>query len=125
MSTNSNSNSNSNNSSYLLCNENKLRFLRCEFFNPIKAALRYTKYLDLLHQVYGEYALKRPIRLQDFNKEELSFLKSGQYQLLPYRDRGGRRIMAIVPNNKDHVPIKVLVSYILYFVLCMYYMYRY
>ena len=74
---------------------------------------RYVNYLDLLFYLYGDDALlRRPIQLlQDFNKEELLFLKSGQYQLLPYRDRSGRRIMAIVPNNKDHVPIKVLVSF--------------
>jgi hypothetical protein len=110
----SNSNSKSSSSSYLLCKENKLRFLRSEFFDPRKSASRFTKYIDLLLEVYGEYALRRPIRMQDFNREELSFLKSGQYQLLPFRDRGGRRVMAVVPNNKDHVPMKVLVSYMYY-----------
>ena len=63
------SNSNTSNSnSYLLCNENKLRFLRCEFFNPVQAVSRYVKYLDLLLYIYGDYnALRRPIQLlQDF-----------------------------------------------------------
>jgi hypothetical protein len=101
--------------SYLLSKDTKLRFLRSEFFDTQKGALRYTKYIDLLLDIYGEYALMRPIRLQDLNREELSFLRTGQYQLLPYRDRGGRRILAIVSNNKDHVPRKVLVS--LYYVI--------
>lgn len=100
--------------SFILSKEVKLRFLRSELFDPRKSASRFTKYLDLLLEVYGEYALRRPIRMQDFNREELSFLKSGQYQLLPFRDRGGRRVMAVVPNNKDHVPMKVLVSYMYY-----------
>jgi hypothetical protein len=99
--------------SYLFSKANKLRFLRSELFDPRKSALRFTKYLDLLFDIYGECALRRPIRLQDFNREELSFFKSGQYQLLPYRDRGGRRIMANVANNKDHVPTRVLVSLLL------------
>jgi hypothetical protein len=96
--------------SYLFSKANKLRFLRSELFDPRKSALRFTKYLDLLFDIYGECALRRPIRLQDLDSEELSFLKSGQYQMLPYRDRGGRRIMAM--NNKFiyQVPRRVLVS---------------
>jgi hypothetical protein len=96
--------------SYLLSKDNKLRFLRCEFFDPRKSASRYTKFIDLLFDVYGECALRRPIRLQDFDPEELSFFNSGQYQLLPHRDRGGRRILAIVSNKKYHVPTRFLVS---------------
>ena len=102
-------------SSYLLSKETKLRFLRSELFDSQKSAVRYTKYIDVLLDIYGDYALQRPIRLQDLERrgsEELSFLKSGQYQLLPYRDRGGRRILAIVSNSKNYVPRRVLVSYI-------------
>jgi hypothetical protein len=96
--------------SFILSIDVKLRFLRTELFDPRKSASRYTKYLDLLFDIYGECALRRPIRLQDLDSEELSFLKSGQYQMLPYRDRGGRRIMAM--NNKFiyQVPRRVLVS---------------
>jgi hypothetical protein len=96
--------------SFILSKDVKLRFLRTELFDPRKSASRYTKYLDLLFDIYGECALRRPIRLQDLDSEELSFLKSGQYQMLPYRDRGGRRIMAM--NNKFiyQVPRRVLVS---------------
>ena len=102
-------------SSYLLSKETKLRFLRSELFDSQKSAVRYTKYINVLLDIYGDYALQRPIRLQDLERrgsEELSFLKSGQYQLLPYRDRGGRRILAIVSNSKNYVPRRVLVSYI-------------
>jgi hypothetical protein len=102
-------------SSYLLSKETKLRFLRSELFDSQKSAVRYAKYIEVLLDIYGDYALQRPIRLQDLERrgsEELSFLKSGQYQLLPYRDRGGRRILAIVSNSKNYVPRRVLVSYI-------------
>jgi hypothetical protein len=102
--------------SYCLSKANKLRFLRTEFFDPRKSASRYTRYLDLLFEIYGEFALRRPIRMQDFNREELAFLKSGQYQLLPYRDRGGRRIMAIVSDQRMHVTRRGLVSLILYII---------
>jgi hypothetical protein len=73
--------------SFILCKENKLRFLRTELFDVQKSAIRYVKYLDLLYESYGECALRRPIRVQDFNREELSFFKSGQYQLLPHRGK--------------------------------------
>ncbi|OEU10954.1 hypothetical protein FRACYDRAFT_246827, partial [Fragilariopsis cylindrus CCMP1102] len=101
-------------SSYILRNDYKLSFLRTELFNVPKSVLRYINYLNLLYQVYGDCALRRPIRLQDLNKEEFTFLKSGQYQLLPYRDRSGRRIFAVVPNNKDHVPGRILMKVFLY-----------
>jgi hypothetical protein len=101
------------NHSYLLDKDIKLRFLRSELFDPSKSALRYTKYLDLLFEIYGECALQRPIRIEDFNHEELSFFKSGLYQLLPFRDRCGRRILAVVSNKKDHIPRNVIVSLIL------------
>jgi hypothetical protein len=97
--------------SYLLSKDNKLRFLRCEFFDPRKSASRYTKYIDLLFEIYGECALRRPIRLQDFNPEELSFFNSGQYQLLPYRDRSGRRILVDATNSTLRAPRKVFVSF--------------
>ena len=74
-------------SSYILRNDYKLSFLRTELFNVPKSVLRYINYLNLLYQVYGDCALRRPIRLQDLNKEEFTFLKSGQYQLLPYRGK--------------------------------------
>jgi hypothetical protein len=98
--------------SFILSKEVKLRFLRSELFDPSKSALRYTKYLDLLYEIYGECSLRRPIRLQDLNREELSFLKSGEYQLLPYRDRSGRRILVDVTNSKLRAPRKVFVSLI-------------
>jgi hypothetical protein len=74
----------------------RLRFLRCELFDAKKAALRIIKYLNLVHEVCGECALTRPIQLNDFHKEEKKILRSGFMQLLPYRDRAGRPILAFV-----------------------------
>ena len=106
-------------STYLLTKDMKLRFLRSELFDPSKSALRYSKYLDLIYEIFGECVLKRPIRLQeDFNSDELSFFKSGAYQLLPFRDRCGRRIYAGVSNEK--VPQKLLSKIWLYlFFVCI------
>lgn len=107
-------NSSTHSSCYINEEEFRLRFLRCELFDVSKAAARFVKYLDLILEVYGEYALRRPIRLTDLNREEMSFLREGQYQLLPYRDRSGRRILAIVPNNRDDVPQRVLLKVFIY-----------
>ena len=100
-------------SSRCYINERKfrLRFLRCELFNVQKAAERFIRYLDFVANVYGEYALQRPICMSDFSREEMSFLRGGGCQLLPYRDRSGRRIFA-ASNNKeiDKVPKQTFVS---------------
>ena len=73
-----------------------LAFLRCESFDAKKAAIRLAKYLDLAHSLYGEEALQRPLRIEDFKtKEEIELLNAGYQQLLPFRDRSGRRVLFI------------------------------
>jgi len=90
----------------------RLRFLRCELFDVRKAAKRFIRYLDFIAEVYGEYALQRPICMDDFNREEMSFLKKGECQLLPYRDRSGRKI--IYDCIDDRVPIHTFLKVIFY-----------
>ena len=99
-------------SSYCYINEKKfrLRFLRCELFNVQKAAERFIKYLDFVANVYGEYALQRPICMSDFSCEEMLFLREGKYQLLPYQDQSGRRIMIFTSNKFDKVSKESFVS---------------
>lgn len=96
--------------SYIHARGYKLRFLRSELFDARKAAKRYVKYLDVIFELYGDIALKRPIRMTDLNREEMSFLRKGYNQVLPVRDRSGRRIMCVVPNGRDEIPKEVLVS---------------
>jgi hypothetical protein len=81
------SSSNNIETAYIHSNEFRLRFLRSELFDPKKAAFRLVKYLDLILEIYGKDTLMRggyPL-LDDFNKEEMAFLRGGDYQLLPYR----------------------------------------
>lgn len=54
-----------------------LRFLRCELFDVQKAIERYIKYLDFLREVYREYTLCRPIRMNDLTRDKMFFLKEG------------------------------------------------
>jgi len=75
----------------------RLRFLRVELFDFKKAALRFVNYFEFVHEFFGfEIASKRQVRLSDFSKEELRFFKKGSFQLLPFRDRRGRRVAVIL-----------------------------
>ena len=98
---NQNSNTNTNNSdkktNYVDTDEFRLRFLRCELFDVRKAARRLVNYLDLI--VYylpfqkGMLVLQRPITMSDLSDAEQSLLRKGHLQLLPFRDRSGRRVL--------------------------------
>jgi hypothetical protein len=79
--------------SYIQSSEFQLRFLRASLFNARQAAVRYTKYLDLLFEFFGNQGLQRPLRYSDLSKVEKDCLKEGRRQILPSRDRSGRLIM--------------------------------
>jgi len=83
-------------SCYVKSRNFQLAFLRCEFFNANKAAMRLAKYLELAYDLNGEEALRRPLRIDDFtSKEEEEIINAGHQQLLPFRDKSGRRVLAI------------------------------
>jgi hypothetical protein len=75
----------------------RLRFLRCELFDHRKAAERMVRVCDCLLKLFGMYALERPIRISDFSNAELKAIRRGRLQLLPFRDRSGRRIAILFP----------------------------
>ena len=79
-------------SQYATSMEFKLRFLRAEVFDAKLAAIRLENYLSFLERHFGVEALQRPIYLSDLDKQEQDILKTGNFQLLPCRDRSGRRI---------------------------------
>ncbi len=81
-------------SDYIVSKDFLIKFLRICFYNFEDATLRYFRYLDLLHLLFGDDALTRPLELKDLTKRELRYLRKGQMQLLPSRDRAGRRLYA-------------------------------
>jgi hypothetical protein len=98
--------------SYINQDDFRLMFLRCELFDVPKAAIRMVVFLDMLVDLFGEYALERPIRLGDFSKKELVEFRKGRFQLSPDRDRGGagsgRRIIFVFPDKSwQNVPPKI------------------
>jgi hypothetical protein len=102
---------------YINTSDFRLRFLRCELFDCKKAALRMVNFLDLLLEIFGDFVLRRPIQITDFNRDEMQIFRLGLLQLLPYRDRSGRRIFASVGGFGLRTPLITRVSYIVIFIL--------
>jgi len=95
----------------------RLRFLRLELFDIPKAARRMCRFLDCLLENFGEDCLKRPVSVKDFSKEDLKMMKKGVLQLLPYRDRVGRRILFIFPRiDLAEMPIRTKMKIMLYLI---------
>ena len=81
-------------SDYIISKAFLIKFLRSSHYNFEDAALRYFRYLDLLHLLFGDTSLTRPLEMNDLTKREMRYLRKGQMQLFPSRDRAGRRIYA-------------------------------
>ena len=82
----------------------RLRFLRTEQFRPKEAAERMMRNLDLRSRYIGPIGLKRRITISDLEEKSHEILKSGSFQLLPSRDRSGRRIVVrIGPLGLDFI----------------------
>lgn len=86
-------------SSYILSPDFRLAFLRVERYDIEAAAIRYCFCLDFLVEFFGKDALFRPLILTDLTKREMKFLREGFVQVLPSRDRLGRRIMINLGDN--------------------------
>ena len=98
--------------------ELRLRFLRCELFDVPMAAVRMLKYLDLTQELFGDLALRRPIQLRDLGKSEMEWLRVGDAQPMPFRDRSGRRLMVAMNNFGLQYPLEVRVCTILVYYSC-------
>ena len=89
----------------------RLRFLRIELFDIQRAALKLVSYLNTVWELFGIYALYRPIQLSDFSDAELQKFRLGNLQLLPFRDRSGRRIITGVEGLAIQFDSKLRVRY--------------
>lgn len=78
----------------------RLRFLRCHLFDEREAAIRLVKYCDFVLELFGIFALERHVELADLDKHEMKWFLKGYIQLMPFRDRSGRRvILQIMDSN--------------------------
>ena len=73
-------------------NEFRLIFLRREYFDAKKAAVRLVEFLELCRKCWGEFVLQREMCLSDFSEEDRKLMNTGHLQWLPGRDRCGRRV---------------------------------
>mmetsp|Transcript_6428 Transcript_6428/g.15601 ORF Transcript_6428/g.15601 Transcript_6428/m.15601 type:complete len:532 (-) Transcript_6428:315-1910(-) len=71
----------------------RLKFLRAVQFDAKMAAFRYCNCLNMLCELFGESALTRRLHITDLGEEETEYMKEGHFQVLPSRDRLGRRIV--------------------------------
>jgi hypothetical protein len=86
-------------------------FLRAEFWDAQRAAVRFVSFLQLIREFLGPGALvHKPWTLDVFTKPELKQFKKGAMQLLPGRDRFGRRVMGVL----DEVGSGLMVSRVQY-----------
>ena len=93
----------------------RLRMLRAHDFHIARTAEKITCFCDVLVDLFGEYALQRPIRLSDFSKKELQLMRMGRFQFLPFGDRTGRRILAMFRDETwDTFPPKAKAKISLY-----------
>ena len=100
-------------STYVNTLDFRLRFLRADLFDAKKAAKRLVNFLAMVMDLYdgNEELLRRPIGLNDLkSKEEKDYLKLGNHQLLPFRDRSGRRVIAMVPDMANIPCVRLRVS---------------
>lgn len=79
---------------YLSTEKLRIMFLRCDLFDAKKAAERLCNFAEVMLEFYGEIALQRRPQISDLTEFEVSVLESGNYTILPGRDRAGRRIIA-------------------------------
>jgi len=79
--------------------EFRLLFLRCEFFDAKKAAARIVAFLELSRSCWGDFVLEREVCLSDLSEQDRVLLDSGLLQMLPGRDRCGRRVLIHFTHN--------------------------
>jgi hypothetical protein len=79
--------------SYVTDRKFRLMFLRSEYFDAQKAAIRLVKYLQGKVEYFGPGVLVRPLYLTDLDENDQKTLRSGYLQILPARDRAGRVVL--------------------------------
>ena len=75
----------------------RLMFLRCDRFDPRKAAARLVSHFEWKLELFGPFKLAKDIVQDDLEPEELEILRSHHFQVQPLRDSSGRAILCWIP----------------------------
>jgi lipase chaperone LimK len=89
------------NKEHVICRKLRLRFLRAESFNARLAAGRMVRFFEEKKKLFGPDKLTKEIKLRDLDKEDRKFLDRGLFQIVPQRDRAGRRIIIAMPMMRE------------------------
>jgi hypothetical protein len=81
--------------------EFRLMFLRAESFDPKKALHRMVKYFESKLEFFGFDKLVKTITQEDLHEDAKYVLGNGMYQILPAKDRSGRKIVFIAPKHHE------------------------
>jgi len=87
--------------SYVQDSDLRLAFLRAESFDHVRTARRYLTFFREKLELFGPSLLCRKITLRDLDSADLRVLESGRLQLLPQRDKAGRKILCKVENSDE------------------------
>ena len=77
----------------------QLMFLRADRFDAAKAAERLAKYFENKLVLFGEEKLVRKISYDDLDEDDLEVLNTGSFQVLPKKDRAGRKMFFWDPKS--------------------------
>jgi len=83
-------------SSYVYDYKSLLSFLRAERFDPVRAAIRLTKFYSFKLEAFGIEKLTKDIYQDDLTQSERDGMYNSTTNLLPFRDRGGRSVSFMV-----------------------------
>ena len=82
---------------YTSSKERKLMFLRAESFDPCNAASRMVRFFNEKYEMFGADKLTKDITLDDLDPDDIAALERGFFQVLPEKDRAGRKVLCVFP----------------------------
>jgi CRAL/TRIO domain len=86
---------------YLLTDQFKLKFLRCECFNEKLAAKRYVKYWENRVAIFGPIKAFQRLSLDEALRDDTLALNTGFVTLTLTQDESGRNIIYVDPTKQD------------------------
>jgi hypothetical protein len=90
-----------------------VKFIRCELWDPAKAAARFIRHFDWKQSLFGEEKLTKDTCIEDLDPEDVMMLKKVHIQRLPERDRAERAFYCVIYNGQtytspDSMEVRVL-----------------
>ena len=97
-------------------------FLRTDFFDVPKAAHRMIVFFRKKLELFGSDALARPLILsKDFSSDDMSCMRVGHLQLLPFRDSSGRPVFITMPDSMGK-PYRHISNMVRFLLFCLFYL---